>query len=303
MTTSAPPMTARMGIHRFRSMGTDVVVVLPVGRESIAESVERLFHEWDRRFSRFRPDSELTALNRAAGTPFSVSRPMFEAVSTAIAAAQATDGRFDPLLAGRMVELGYDRTFDELPHGRSASPLRPWHAGEWRDIRLDEAARTVTLPPGSGLDLGGLAKGMAVDAAIDGLTAAGAAFAAVNAGGDLAVLGTPPGEQPWDVALDGVDDPVSLTPGALATSSILRRRWRVDGAPRHHLLDPRTGLPVDNDLAQVSVAARTCAQAEVAAKAVLLMGATAGTDFVERRGLSALLVTRAGSTLRVGSWQ
>lgn len=303
MISDTPAPAAWVRIHRFRSMGTDVTVALPADRSAAAEPVERLFEEWDLRFSRFRANSELMALNRAAGTPFRATQSMFNAVETALSAARATDGLFDPLLRGRMVELGYDRTFDELPEESGATSLRPWHAGEWRDVRLDPSTLNITLPAGSGLDLGGLAKGMAVDAAVQRLVASGIPFAAVNAGGDLAVLGTPPGEEAWDVELEGVERAVSLPSGAMATSSILRRRWRVDGVTRHHLLDPRTGFPVDNELAQVSVASATCAQAEVAAKVVLLMGAASGADFVERHGLSALIVTRRGDSLRLGRWQ
>ncbi len=301
--TVTPVEAAPISAHRFRSMGTDVNVLLPAGNGAGVAEVERLFDDWDRRFSRFRPDSELMDLNRSAGTPRPVSEPMFEAVSAALAAARATDGLFDPLLHGRMVELGYDRTFDELPGDRPAASLRPWHAGEWRDIRLDPVRRTVELPSGSGIDLGGLAKGMAVDAAIRHLAASGTVHAVVNAGGDLAAFGIPPAPGGWDVAIDGVRDSISLPFGALATSSILRRRWTVDGRPRHHLIDPRSGMPADNELVQASVAAASCGQAEVAAKAALLLGPTAGTDFIERQGLSALLMTRRGEELRVGAWR
>ncbi len=301
--TAAPVEHSPIATHRFRSMGTDVTVLLPARAGGRIAAVERLFDEWDRRFSRFRPDSELMTLNRSAGSPLVVSDAMFEVVSTAIAAARATTGLFDPLLFGRMLELGYDRTFDELPKDRPAAPLRPWHAGEWRDVRLDPLRRTVELPAGSGIDLGGLAKGMAVDAAVRLLAASGVAYAVVNAGGDLATFGTHPAHDGWDVAVDGVSGSISLPFGSLATSSVLRRRWTVDGRPLHHLLDPRTGQPADNDLAQASIAAASCGQAEIGAKAVLLLGATAGTDFVERRGLSALLVTRSGEELRVGAWR
>jgi len=303
VTTLAPTRAAGIRAHRFGCMGTDVSVLLPPDHADAAGRVEHLFHEWDHRFSRFRTDSELMALNRAAGGPYVVSEPMYGAVAAALSAAQATDGLFDPLLLGRLLELGYDRDFEELPGQRAAAPLRAWHAGEWRSVRLDAETRTVELPAGSGIDLGGLAKGMAVDAAIRLLDEAGVPYAAVNAGGDLAVIGSPPGHEAWDVALEGIDETVSVTTGAMATSSILRRRWNVGGRTRHHLLDPRTGLPVDNELAQASVAAATCAQAEVAAKAVLLAGPVAGADFVERHGLSALVVTRRGETLRLGSWR
>jgi thiamine biosynthesis lipoprotein len=302
--TVAPAVDVdRIAAHRFRAMGTDVSVLLPAAASGLGAEVEHVFDAWDRRFSRFRADSELMHLNRSAGTPLPVSGHLFEVVSTALAAARATGGLFDPLLFGRIVELGYDRTFDDLPAAAHAAPLRPWHAGEWRDVRLDERHQSVELPAGSGIDLGGLAKGMAVDAAVRRLATSGVAYGVVNAGGDLATFGTPPGLAAWDVEVEGVAGGISLPFGALATSSILRRRWTVDGQPRHHLLDPRTGLPVDNELAQVSVAAASCGQAEIAAKAVLLLGPIGGTDFVERQGLSALLVTRSGEELRAGAWR
>lgn len=297
---SAPSGVA---IHRFRSMGTDVTVMLPKGALRHADEVEAVFDDWSDRFTRFDPSSELMHLNAHAGTPVSVSTTMLEAVSSAVAAATSTDGLFDPLLGSRMVELGYDRTFDLLPVDRPAVSLRPWHAGEWRSILVDRERGTVTLPAGAALDLGGLAKGMAVDAALNALVSDGVAFAAVNAGGDLAVHGLPPDEGAWSVDVEAYTaGGVSLTSGALATSSILRRRWTVDGYARHHLLDPRTGMPVENELAQASVAASTCRQAEVAAKAVLLMGATGGAQFIEQHGLSALLLTRKGEAIRLGAW-
>ena len=106
------------------------------------------------------------------------------------------------------------------------------------------------------------------------------------------------------MAVDGrADRPISIEAGALATSSVLRRRWRVGELERHHLVDPRTGLPADTGLSQVSVAAATCREAEVAAKAVLLLGATAGADFVDRHALAALAVTDEGDELRLGWWR
>ena len=222
----------------------------------------------------------------------------------AIRAATATDGLFDPLLGRRMEELGYDRTFDALMPDRVGLPLRAWHPGEWRSIAVDRARQTVTLPAGGGLDLGGIGKGMAVDAALALLVRRGNPYGAVNAGGDLAVHGQPPDANGWEIAIDGsVPSQLSLRSGALATSSVERRRWQVDGRPRHHLLDPRTGMPAATGLRSASVAAATCQQAEVAAKAALLLGPVAGSEFLLRRNLSGLLVTDGGDALRIGAWQ
>jgi thiamine biosynthesis lipoprotein len=228
---------------------------------------------------------------------------LFSAAQAAIDAATATDGLFDPLLARRMEDLGYDRTFDVLPADSPAGVARYWHPGEWRSVALDPAQRIVTLPAGTGLDLGGIAKGMAVDAALAMLVEKGLPYAAVNAGGDLAVHGVPPGESAWTVVVDGgTHRAVSLGSGALATSSVQRRVWRVGGELRHHLIDPRSGLPAQTGVALVSVAAASCRQAEVAAKVALLKGPAAGSDFIERHGLSGLLITERGSEWRVGAW-
>jgi len=154
------------------------------------------------------------------------------------------------------------------------------------------------------LDLGGIAKGMAVDAAIDTLRAAGVRTAAVNAGGDLAVIGPPPDRESWPIAIDGAGErSVLLRQGALATSSVLRRRWRVGGKERHHLLDPRTGMPAAGRIASASVAAATCRAAEVAAKVALLLGPREAALFLARHRLSGLLVLHDASTWRLGDWQ
>jgi thiamine biosynthesis lipoprotein len=225
-------------------------------------------------------------------------------LEAALAAARATDGLFDPLLGARMVELGYDRTFDELPARHSSLPLAAWRAGAWREIVIDRPRAIVRLPVGHRVDLGGLAKGMAVDAALEALIVDGASYAAVSAGGDLAVAGLPPGQSFWPVAIEGPKETVvTLREGALATSSVLRRRWQVQGTERHHLLDPRTGMPSTGPILQASVAAATCGQAEVAAKMAILSDLPAAIGRLEAHRLAALLVTADGEAWRVGTWQ
>ena len=154
------------------------------------------------------------------------------------------------------------------------------------------AAGTIRLPRGCALDLGGIAKGMAVDAAVAELAERGVAAAVVEAGGDIAVTGLPPGAGAWPVVVEvrrGVRE-VAIASGALATSGISRRRWLRGGVEQHHLLDPRDGAPARNDLWSVTAAAATCAQAEVAAKVAFVLGREAGTRFLLRVGIPALLV-------------
>jgi thiamine biosynthesis lipoprotein len=300
MSGAAPP--APLVEKRFRAMGTEIRVLLPPAAVEAYAPVVETMTAWEAQFSRFRPESELSALNRAAGKPFVVSQLLFTVAETAIAAAKATGGLFDPLLATRMAELGYDRTFDTLPAAREQGRIAMWTPGRWREIILDPQRRTIQLPASSGMDLGGLAKGMAVDAAMARVIGAGVPYAAVNAGGDLAVHGLPPGFAAWPIGVGAHDLVVSLPAGALATSSVMSRRWRTGGEERHHLIDPWTGFPSASDVVLASVAAASCAQAEVAAKAALLAGRAAGAAFIERERLAGVLVGEDGSTLRLGRW-
>ena len=288
----------------FRAMGTDVLVVVPAADLARAAGVvEALFATWEQALSRFRDDSELVALNRSTGRPVVASELLFMAVATALDAARATDGLFDPSLLEDLVRVGYDRSFEAVGARVPAGAAPPHGGGGWRGVQLDRAARTIALAPGCTLDLGGIAKGMAVDASLKLLKVLGIETALVSAGGDLAVCGPRPGSRIWPVAVgEGANEIVELASGALATSSSLRHRWLQGDRQRHHLLDPRTGEPARTGLCEVTVAASTCAQAEVAAKAIFVLGPSLGPTFAARHGLAARLVHEDGRRLTAGPW-
>ena len=303
---AAPALSATAPLveHVFRAMGTGVSLLLPADRIDAARLARRSIEAWDARFSRFRADSELSLLNATAGDARGhvASDELFDAVSVALRAARATDGWFDPLLGARLVELGYDRTFDDIPQRPAADRPEPWTPGRWLEIRLEPATRRIHLPAGTAVDLGGIAKGMAVDAALAVLVGAGVPRAAVNAGGDLAVHGAPAATDAWPILVEGAGRRVvTVRQGALATSTVLERRWRVGADARHHLLDTTTALPSKSGLVLVSVAAGTCVEAEVAAKVALLRGPLDGARFLETRGLAGLLVADDGHEWRVGA--
>jgi thiamine biosynthesis lipoprotein len=284
-------------------MGTEISVLATLERiEQAEKAVRALFGEWESALSRFRPESELSRLNARAGRPTAVSSLLYEVVASALAAARATRGAFDPTLLPDLVRLGYDRTFGELPADASPTRRLPFVGGQWHRIRLDSERRRVLLPPGAALDVGGIAKGMAVDAALDRLERElGIGTALVDAGGDLAVRGLPPGQRAWQVAIEGTTLSVALGHGALATSGSRRRRWLQDGVERHHLIDPRTGEPAASGLRSVTVAAATCRQAEVGATSVFVLGATEGAALLEMHDLAGLLIGSRGVET-VGRW-
>jgi thiamine biosynthesis lipoprotein len=243
--------------------------------------------------SRFRPDSELSQVNARAGRWVQVSALLGRVLSAALAAARATDGWFDPTLGESLTRVGYDRPFSALVQaGSPASAPPPAVGGGWRRIRWDAGRGRLWLPPGVGLDFGGIAKGMAVDAALEALAAAGCRPALVSAGGDLAVRGQPP-DGAWLVGVPGLSRPLALRRGAVATSGDGHRQWMQGPHRRHHLLDPRTGLPAPSDLATASVVAATCAQADVAATVAWLLGADRAPAALRAWGLAGILVERA----------
>ena len=303
-----PTYTDLPGLARVElaAMGTTVTVLLPTGHESAAAAVRALFAEWERALSRFRPESELSRLNARAGEPVAASPLLLSVLETALRAAAATGGLYDPTLLTQIVALGYAASFDTLPADQppAASAIALLPGGGWREIILDPSTCSVTLPRGIGLDFGGIAKGMAVDAALARLRDMGCACALVNAGGDLAVIGLPPSAESWPVAVPGRSAwwTVPLARGAMATSGIARRRWRQGGVPRHHLLDPRTGQPARGGLWSVTVTAAECAQAEVAAKVAFILGPDGGARFLRKLQLSGLLVCADGRLIRVGDW-
>jgi FAD:protein FMN transferase len=289
----------------FPAMGTTISSLLPAaGAADGAAAVRALFAEWERRLSRFLPDSELSRLNRRSGEPVQVSPLLFAVLTTAVSAARATGGIFDPTLLRQLVRVGYDRSFEEMPPLVPASPAVLHPGGGWQGLRMDATQRRVTLPAGVEVDLGGIAKGMAVDAALARLGELGITSGLVNAGGDLALLGSPPGGEEWPIAVPGRDAgwTVPLRRGAMATSGIAHRRWRQGTRRRHHLLDPRTGAPAESGLWSVTVVAGRCEQAEVAAKVAFILGPESGAEWLRARGLAGLLVCEDGAWQVAGPW-
>ncbi len=294
-----------MGREEFWAMGTTISLLLPENRLKVGVSVVRsLFSEWEQALSRFLPESELSRLNAHAGEYVAVSDLLYTVLSRAIAAAQATNGVYDPTLLCQIVGLGYDRTFDDLPASLPGTTIRTEPGGGWRGIYLDSEKRIVKLPAGVGLDFGGIAKGMAVDAALERLQEKGINTALVNAGGDLAVIGLPPGEEQWSITVPGKGTfwSMPLRRGAMATSGIARRHWQQGKQQRHHLLDPRTGEPAQTDLWSVTVVADRCEQVEIAAKVAFILGSQEGKAFLSEHGLAGLLVQVDGAWEATDAW-
>jgi FAD:protein FMN transferase len=280
-------------------MGTEAeLLVVDPPAEALAHAGARLAG-LEARWSRFRPDSEVSALNRAGGRPVVLSPETFTLVALAVVGWRATSGRFDPTVLDALEAAGYDRSLEQVRDLQAATASSPAPAPGLGGIVLDAEAGTVALPAGTRFDPGGIGKGYAADLLCAQLRAGGAAGVCANVGGDLRVGGTPPGGGPWWVVAvphphGGQAAVLELTGGAVATSSPARRAWRRGGRPQHHLIDPRTGQPARSGILQVSVLAGEAWRAEVVAKAAFLAGLPDALDLVARLGTEALVVDEDG---------
>jgi len=276
-------------------MGSDAHVIIVGGPQSLAREAELRIADLERRWSRFEGQSEVSALTRHAGSPVVVSPETRELVERAITAWKITGGLFDPTVLGALVRAGYDRSFDELgpaPRGRTSNLTN--NAGEIQII-----ADAVRLPHGSGFDPGGIGKGLAADIVVDEMRAAGADGVCINLGGDLRVEGTSPSGDGWTVAVDYPDRAraitrVGIARGAVATSTTLRRRWRVSGELRHHLIDPVTDRPSASEITFATVVAGHAWTAEVLAKALVLHGAPMPLGLLVDQAAGAITIDRDG---------
>jgi len=180
--------------------------------------------------------------------------------------------------------------------------------GGWQSVRFDPAVRTVRVPRGVMLDLGATAKAWVADRAASAASQAGECGALVSVGGDIAVSGQAPAGG-WAVhvtddhrsAPSAPGQTVKIESGGLATSSTAVRCWRHQGQTMHHIIDPRTGAPVRGTWRTVSVAAASCADANIATTAALVRGGAAPA-WLAGKGMPARLVSAGGRVYTVGDW-
>ncbi len=294
-----------MEYREFRAMNSDIVLAAEGDLRALEQGFERarkFVEASETRFTRFSDTSELASLNRASGEWVSVSPDLYELVLEARDYGEQTGGLFDLSILAELEQAGYDKSMEEIrAHGAGAPHVGAKSGrGDFRATQFDPAAAAIRLPPGLRLDLGGIAKGWIAERAAR-LLAECSDACAVNAGGDLFAVGRPAGETAWEIALEDPRDAretlavLRVGPGAVATSSITKRRWQQGTRVMHHLIDPRTGSPAETDWLSVTVMAPHATTAEVFAKALLIGGAREAGDLAARReDIVFIAVDRSG---------
>jgi thiamine biosynthesis lipoprotein len=283
-------------------MGTDAEVILVGGDTAMLDRAQARIEALEARWSRFRPDSELLRLHAHPDRPVVVSDETYAVLELSIDAWRATHGAFDPSVHDAVRAAGYTDDFDHLDREQVAgTPSGP--APGLGAVRLDPLVRSVTLPAGVHLDLGGIGKGRAADLVVRDLTTAGARGVCVSLGGDLRVVGEPPEGPAWVIAMEDLPaEHLALTEGAVATSSTRRRTWTQGGERRHHLIDPRSGAPITDAPAAVTIVAGDAATAEILTKAVMVLGADVGGDLVTAMRATGVVIAADGTARRLAGF-
>ena len=273
-------------------MGTVVTVQALRSGPDASSSMNRAFgwfHEIESRCTRFDPSSELRQLTAQVGVAVPAGAILFEAVRFALLAAEASGGAFDPTIGRRMEARGFNR--DYRSGERSQATCKVEDGVSFRDVRLDEERRTIALLRPLTLDLGAVAKGLAVDLAAREL--APLRDFAIDAGGDLYLGGRNEHGEPWRV---GVRHPrnqreliasLRVSDRAVCTSGDYERR--VEEGGEHHILDPRTGGS-PRATASATVVAAGAMLADALATAAFVLGPEEGVALLERMGVDGLIV-------------
>ena len=301
---------AACSVSDWRVFGTGARLVVTEG-SALAEAravIDAELAAIDLAASRFRDDSELVRVNHSSGKPTAISPLLVELLQVALSAARDTDGAVDPTLGVSLREIGYDRTFREIPGDGPAIQVTMQRHSDWSMVDLDEEELTVRIPEWVELDLGATAKAYAADRAVGAAFRATGTGALLSLGGDIAVAGPSPTEG-WPILItddsnDPLDTPgpvVVLRHGGLATSSTSARQWRRGDETVHHLLEPWTGRSATGPYRTVSVAADTCVQANVAATATIVLGAR-DPQWLARQGLASRVVLNDGSVRTLSGW-
>jgi thiamine biosynthesis lipoprotein len=283
----------------FGIMGTFAELLVRTEDPAVEQAFDDALTELQRInsvYSRFDPTSPIERLNDNGGGPIDAEMRMV--LDASLKAWHDTGGRVDVGIGADLIAAGYDRDFDELdvPDDneirKHAATLQVAGA---RAVHNEPAfeyggSGELIIRPGRRIDLGGIVKGWASDRICSGLSNYGSAL--VNLGGDIA-LSVADGDDPWPIGIeiDGENQSFALAFGGMATSGQDRRVWKGgDGEFAHHVIDPRTGRSASTDILRITVIGGSCIEAEVWAKALILIGRDAAVAEANVRGITSVII-------------
>ncbi len=295
-------------------MGT-VVEISVADKDKDPEAIEKAIckafdriKEIEALMNRYLEDSDVSRLNRLGkGEYITVSDETFEVIRRSIKFSELSEGAFDITLLPILELWGFSRKGrEDVPTQEEIGERLP--LVNFRNVLIDGEEKAVGFSTfGMGVDLGGIDKGYAVDEAVEALKNEGIQNAMVNAGGDIYCLGTKGNDRPWVI---GIKHPrkhgrVLTTPEikdqAIATSGDYEKYYTIDNKRYCHIIDPRTGRPVQNDVMSVTILASTCLEADALATTCFVLGKDKGLKLIgSLDGVEGMIVSQRASGVEVG---
>jgi len=264
---------------------------------AILDAVFRRLHELDSRLSVNVPGSELDAVSDAAGrAPVRVGEDVFFVISKGLHLAEISGGLFDPTV-GPLMQV-WKMNSEEARIPAPADLARARALVNWRDVVMDAKARTIyARRPGMRLDAGGLLKGYAADETVRILASRGVKSAIVDLGGDIFAMGSRPEGGPWRIGIQNPDAARGTTLGvvnvvgkSVVSSGVYEHFFVQNGKKYHHIMDTRTGFPVDNGLSQVTVISAASIDADGLGLTLFCLGPAQGLALAASQGIDAIFV-------------
>lgn len=289
----------------FQAMGTDIYIEIVLDGDTSSakaeiaiEKVKNVFYEYEKIFSRFRPDSELSKINRSIGEKIHVSDEMFEVLGLCLKFNEISQGYFDPRIIENLENIGYSKDFlnnDLNSKNNREIKIKDIPGDLKKDLFLEPKKKTVLIK--KRIDTTGIAKGYTVDRAAELLRKEKISNFIIDAGGDMYAKGFNKYGGKWKIGIEGLDDKnamLKLKNEGIATSGISRKKWKMGGKKFHHLINPKRPRNFSWELESVTVIKEKTVEADGRAKVLFLMGGEKGLEFANRNNLKALFLCSGG---------
>lgn len=279
-------------------MDTVVTIKIYGGSGQVLEEAFDLCRDYEKLFSRTIEDSEISRINNSGGEPQTVSRDTSELILKGIYYGQLSNGRFDITIYPASSLWDFTSQEKHIPAPEELEEAVK-HI-DYRKVKVEGG--TVTVPEGTKLDLGGIAKGYIADKVAEFLRSKGVGSAIINLGGNVYALGTKPDGSKFSV---GIQKPFDKTGNYCAllyvqdktvvTSGTYQRYIKTEDALYHHILDPATGMPVQNELDSVTIIAERSADADALSTVCFVLGIDEGLELIETiPNTEAVFITKGG---------
>lgn len=292
----------------YTDMLFDTVIkiqILDPADESILDGLKKLCEKYDTMFSATNTDSELYKLNHANGQPFTVSSETANLIQEGIHYSELSGGAFDLTIESVSALWNFKADKPTVPSSDAIAQA----VSHVDYTKIDIQDNTVTLEdPEAGIDLGAIAKGYIADQVKTYLKKQGIKHAIINLGGNVDVIGTKPDgskynigiQKPFDESGEAITS-VQLKDQTVVTSGIYERYFKKNGKLYHHILDPRTGYPCENNLYSVSIITDSSTKADALSTTCFLLGYEKGMELIQSMdGVKAIFITDDEKVHKIG---